>query len=73
MAMLLMRENPRWNSKSGDSGVEVNQQYRQDGAWILLLLCRIWVDVDDDARGSCFGNWHMNLLREEQTTLANPG
>jgi hypothetical protein len=50
--------------------VEVNKQYRQDGAWFLLL----WGDcVDDDARGSCSGNWHMNLSREEQTTLAHPG
>jgi hypothetical protein len=52
--------------------VDVNNQCCQDGARILLLW-RISVDVDDDARGSCFGNSHMNLLREEQTTLANPG
>jgi hypothetical protein len=52
--------------------VEVNKQYRQDGAWILLLW-KICVDVDEDGGGSCFGNWPMDLLREEQTTLAHPG
>jgi len=45
--------------------VEVNKQYRQDGAWILLLwrICVDVDDVDDDGGGSCFGNWHMDLLK----------
>ena len=37
--------------------VEVNKQYRQGDAWILLW--RICVDVDDDGGGSCFGNWQL--------------
>ena len=71
--MLLMRENPRCNSKGGD-GDGGQQVVSSEWCFVSFVVggCVLTIMREVQVLGTG-SDRHMNLLREEQTTLTNPG